>query len=186
MEIRAEKPEDIDAIREANTVAFKRKGEAELVDRLRDSVPTISLVALEAKQIIGHVLFSPVKIDGAPEGNETLQDKTPKVHRQQSEGIFAVGLAPIAVRPDYQRQGIGSELIRQGLQECANQGIKAIFVLGDSAYYSRFGFKPAKVKGLKCEYSVPDDAFMALELQENGLADCAGTVKYSAAFAQLK
>jgi putative acetyltransferase len=133
MEVRSEKPEDIEAVRRVNIAAFGRSSEADLVDRLRNLSSTISLVAVVSDQIVGHLFFSPVTIDNS--------------------SLFLLGLAPVAVLPDYQRQGIGTMLIQEGLKECHPLGCKAVVVLGDPAYYSRFGFIPAKMKGLKCEYT---------------------------------
>jgi putative acetyltransferase len=90
------------------------------------------------------------------------------------------------VLPNYQRQGIGTLLIRQGLEDCAQQGFKAVVVLGSPAYYPRFGFIPAKAKELNCEYPVPDEVFMVLELERDALTDCTGIVKYQSAFNQLE
>ena len=88
-----------------------------------------------------------------------------------------LGLAPLAVLPQYQRRGIGSLLIKHSLKKCTDLGCKAVVVLGSPAYYSRFGFISAKEKGLKCEYQVSDDVFMVLELQNGSLDGCHGTVK---------
>jgi putative acetyltransferase len=168
MEVRAEKLEDVEAVRRINVAAFGREGEADLVDQLRGVASTFSFVALESEQVIGHILFSPVTIEEAH--NDSL----------------ILGLAPLSVLPDYQRQGIGSSLIQHSLEQCARSGCKAVVVLGSPAYYRRFGFTPAKQKGLRCEYPVPDEAFMVLELQSGALEHCAGTVKYRSEFMQLE
>jgi putative acetyltransferase len=168
MEIRAEKPEDIAAVRSVNVAAFGRESEANLVDRLRGIASTLSFVAVVSNQIVGHLFFSPVAIAGSC-----------------ANDVLILGLAPVAVLPNYQQQGIGSSLIQYGLQACAQLGCKAVVVLGSPTYYSRFGFTPAIEKGLKCEYAVPDEAFMVLEL-EGGLEGCTGTVKYRSEFNQLE
>jgi len=165
MKIRAEQPEDLNAIQVVNTAAFGRANEANLVNQLRGIVDTFSFVATESQQIVGHILFSPVIVDGA-----------------YPENLRMLGLAPLAVLPQYQRQGIGSLLIRHGLVQCAHLGYKAIVVLGYPEFYSRFGFISSKKKGLKCEYSVPDDVFMVLELQDGALDGCSGTVRYRSEF----
>lgn len=131
MEIRIETPPDIVAVRQVNITAFQRENEANLVDQLRGGLATFSLVAVEARQIVGHICFSPVSILG--EGGENL---------------LLLGLAPIAVLPEYQRQGIGTLLIQHGLKACAEFGSQAVVVLGNPQYYTRFGFIPAKQKGL--------------------------------------
>jgi putative acetyltransferase len=186
MEIRAEQPEDIEAIRQVNTAAFGRSGEADLVDRLRGVASTLSLVAVqssspggvkESGQVVGHIFFSPVTIRA--ERNSTGSER-------EREDVPVLGLAPVAVLPDHQRQGIGSRLIQQGLKECAQAGCKAIVVLGSPDYYPRFGFIPAREKRLKCEYDVPEEAFMVLELEKGALDNCAGTVKYRSEFSKLE
>lgn len=168
MEIRVEKPNDVEAVRQVNMAAFGRESEANLVDQLRGVASTFSFVAVESEQVVGHVFFSPVVIDG------------------ECPGVAVLGLAPIAVMPAYQRQGIGSLLIRRGLEECNRLGFKAIVVLGSPAYYQRFGFTPAKEKGLGCEYSVPDEAFMVKELERDALEGCVGIVKYRSEFDKLE
>jgi putative acetyltransferase len=165
MYIRTEKPEDLEAVRQVNIAAFGRENEANLVDRLRGIASTFSFVAVQSDRIVGHILFSPVVVEG-----------------KCSRNLSIVGLAPLAVLPNYQRQGIGTLLIRQGLKECARSGFNAVVVLGHPDFYSRFGFIPASRKSLKCEYDVPDEAFMVLELESGALEDCSGTVKYRSEF----
>ena len=165
MYIRTEKPEDLEAVRQVNIAAFGRENEANLVDRLRGIASTFSFVAVQSDRIVGHIFFSPVVVEG-----------------KCSRNLSIVGLAPLAVLPNYQRQGIGTLLIRQGLKECARSGFNAVVVLGHPDLYSRFGFIPASRKSLKCEYDVPDEAFMVLELESGALEDCSGTVKYRSEF----
>jgi putative acetyltransferase len=167
--VRFENTADIEAIRQVNIVAFGREGEADLVDQLRGIPATYSFVAVESMQVVGHIFFSPVAIAGDSPHN-----------------LFLLGLAPVAVLPNYQRQGIGSLLIRQSLAECLALGCQAVVVLGNPKYYSRFGFIPAKEKELKCEYPVPESAFMVLELVAGALAGCRGTVKYRSEFNNLE
>lgn len=169
MEVRDEKPEDVEAIRRVNVAAFGRESEADLVDQLRCVASTFSFVAVEFEQIVGHIFFSPVVITG-----------------DCADGLLLLGLAPIAVLPYYQRQGIGSLMIQHGLKECARLGFKAVVVLGSPTYYSRFGFIPAKEKELGCEYPVLDEAFMVLELESGALESCVGTVKYRSEFNKLE
>jgi putative acetyltransferase len=149
--------------------AFGREGEAALVDQLRGAASMFSFVAVESEQIVGHICFSPVAIIGECAGD-----------------LLVLGLAPVAVLPEYQRQGIGSLLIQHGLEECTRLGFKAVVVLGSPAYYPRFGFIPAKEKGLGCEYPVPDEAFMVSELESGALEGCVGTVKYRSEFNKLE
>ena len=165
MDIRIEKPEDLEAVRNVNMAAFGRENEANLVDRLRGIASTFSFVAVQSDRIVGHLFFSPVAVEG-----------------KCSSNLSILGLAPVAVLPDYQRQGVGSLLIREGLKECARSGFQAVVVLGHPDFYPRFGFIPASKKSLKCEYDVPDEAFMVLELASGALQDCSGTVKYRSEF----
>ena len=165
MDIRTEKPEDLEAVDNLNIVAFGRENEANLVDRLRGIGSTLSFVAVESDRIVGHLFFSLVTVEG-----------------KCSKNLSILGLAPVAVFPNYQRQGIGTLLIREGLKECGRSGFQAVVVLGYPDFYSRFGFIPASRKSLKCEYDVPDEAFMVLELESGALLDCSGTVKYRSEF----
>ena len=169
MKVRAEKPEDLEAIRKVNVTAFGQESEADLVDQLRGAASTFSFVAVESEQIVGHIFFSPVAIEGECE-----------------DSLLILGLAPIAVLPEYQRKGIGSSLIQHSLEECAQLGCKAVVVLGHPEYYPKFGFVPAKEKGLRCEYTVPDEAFMVLELESGALEGCVGMVRYCLEFNQLE
>jgi putative acetyltransferase len=169
MEIRAERSEDVEAVRRVNVAAFGRESEADLVDTLRGVASTFSFVAVKSGQIVGHVFFSPVEISGAC-----------------ADDLFVLGLAPVAVLPDHQRKGIGSSLIQHSLEECARLGCKAVVVLGHPEYYPKFGFVPAKEKGLRCEYTVPDEVFMVLKLESGALEGCVGMVKYRSEFNQLE
>jgi putative acetyltransferase len=169
MKIRAEKLEDVEGVHRVNVAAFGRESEANLVESLRGITSTFSFVAVKSEQIVGHIFFSPV----------TLKEEC-------ADDLLILGLAPVAVLPDYQRQGIGSLLIQHGLKECDRLGFKAVVVLGSPEYYPRFGFTPAKEKGLKCEYTVPDEAFMVLELESGALENCSGTVQYRSEFNQLE
>ena len=165
MDVRAEKPEDVNAIHQVNREAFGRKNEAILVDQLRGIASTFSFVAVQSEQIVGHLFFSPVTING-----------------QCSSDLLLLGLAPVAVLPNYQQQGIGSLLIQRGLEVCNQAKCDAVVVLGDPKYYSRFGFVAASTHGLRCEYDVPDEAFMVLELNRGALQNCSATVQYRSEF----
>ncbi|NJK73330.1 MAG: N-acetyltransferase [Oscillatoriales cyanobacterium RU_3_3] len=164
MNIRSENTEDIAAVRQVNIAAFDRENEADLVDRLRGISPSFSLVAVESDRVVGHIFFSPVIVEGECFNKQIL------------------GLGPLAVLPEYQRQGIGSQLVRESLKECARSGFHAAVVLGHPNFYPRFGFVPASSKNLKCEYDVPDEVFMVLELETGILQDCSGIVKYRSEF----
>lgn len=93
-----------------------------------------------------------------------------------------MGLAPMAVAPEHQRKGIGSALVRAGLDECKQLGFGAVVVLGHADYYPRFGFLSSARFGIGCEYEVPEEVFMVVELQAGFLDGASGKVKYHAAF----
>ena len=96
-----------------------------------------------------------------------------------------MGLAPMAVRPENQKQAIGSALVEAGLKQCEHAGIAAVVVLGHPEYYPKFGFVPAPPLGLTCEYAVPDEVFMVAELTPGALADRSGLIKYAPPFGNL-
>jgi len=163
--VRTERPDDIPAIRLLNDLAFGQPGEGLLVDALREAGQlTVSLVAEKAGEVVGHIAFSPVTLEGHP----------------NAPGL--AGLGPMAVRPDLQRRGIGSRLVRDGLAACSAAGLRAVVLLGHPEYYPRFGFVPASRFSLRCVYDAPDEAFMALELRPGALAGLAGTLHYAPAF----
>ncbi len=163
--IRPETPEDVDSIGHVNEQAFGQENESMLIERLRNrGVLTISLVALQDGEVVGHIAFSPVAIESGLSSFE------------------ATALAPMAVLPAYQRQGIGGRLARAGLEECRRLGHEIVVVVGHPDYYPRFGFVPAKPKGIECEFEVPEEAWMILELQEGALAGRRGTVRFQSEF----
>ena len=163
--IRLETPEDSTAIRNVNEAAFGSPLEADLVEKLRlRQAYALSLVATNGDLVIGHILFCPVTIES---GNTSFG---------------ALGLGPMAILPSYQRKGVGSQLVLAGLQECKRLGHEIVVVLGHPDYYPRFGFVPASAYGIKCEYDVPDEVFMVLELREGALAGRSGVVKYQPEF----
>lgn len=162
--IRPQTAADDDAVRRLNSSVFPTPAEADLVERLRaEAEPVISLVADDDGAIVGHILFSPVTLTA-------------------DSSFLALGLAPMAVLPGRQRQGIGSSLLRIGLDECSKLGCRAVFVLGHADYYPRFGFVPASRFGIASQFEVPDEVFMALELEPGALAGKAGEMRYHAAF----
>mgnify|MGYP000384678796 CR=1 FL=1 len=164
--IRPERFADIEAVRAVNTAAFGRRTEASLVDRLRDEArPIVSLVAVEGDEIVGHILFTPVMLEG-------------------HDDLMLMALGPMAVRPERQRRGTGSELVLWGLDACERLGCQAAFVLGEPRYYRRFRFEPASRFGIVSEYENAGDAFMAQELAEGALEGRSGTVRYHRAFSE--
>jgi putative acetyltransferase len=179
--VRAENLGDIAAVRRVNEIAFGGANEAALVDALRTAAePYISLVAIESRQVIGHIFFSPVSI----ESQDTVSTGRAS-HAGSSRRALAMGLAPMAVLPEHQNRGVGSLLVREGLIECKRIGCDLIVVVGHPAYYPRFGFVPANQKGLHCEYPVPAEAFMVAELKPGALAGKQGLVKYRPEFDQV-
>lgn len=160
MIIRDEQLADISAIHRLVTAAFGQRAEADLVDRLRaDGDSVISLVAVEAGAIVGHVLFSKMR---AP--------------------FRALSLAPVSVASNRQNSGIGARLIYEGLRRAAEEGWDAVFVLGNSDYYERFGFDPDLARGFASPYAGPN--FMAIPLHGE-LSVTKGKVDCAPAFAAL-
>ena len=164
IQIRRETPEDAAAIRHVLEQAFGGLDEANLVEMLREADKTpISLVATQDGQLVGHILFSPVTITTA------------------QASVTSVGLAPVAVLPEFQNRGIGSKLIREGLEQCGKAGYDVVVVLGDHRFYSRFGFSRASAYGQGNEYGAVEN-FMAMELSDGVLAKVSGIVKYQPEF----
>ena len=167
MKIRTETARDIEAIERVVASAFPTNAEAALVNALRAARKLrVSLIAERAGSVVGHVALSPVTLEPP--------------HRS----ISLLGLAPVAVLPEFQRQGIGSALIEHGLEACRNLKIDGVVVLGEPAFYGRFGFRSASGFGLSNEYSA-GDAFMALELQMSCFAGINALAQYAPQFADL-
>lgn len=167
--IRSERPGDHDGVLAVNEAAFGQPDEARIVDEIcRAGQPLLSLVAEDASGIVGHILFTPVTIE------------TPDA-ASSATGPWA-GLAPMAVSPHRQREGIGSALVTAGLEQCRALGIEAVVVLGHPEFYPRFGFRPASTFGLRCEFPVPDEVFMAIDLVPTALRNRAGLVRYLPCF----
>lgn len=165
--IRDEQQEDLPGIREVNLKAFNSQGEADVVDLLRASCSVfISLVATHKKKVIGHILFTPAQL--------IISEK--KI-------ISGLGLAPLAVLPEYQGKGIGSALCRRGIKKIDALGYPFVVVLGHPGFYPRFGFLPAKKHDISCGYQgVPEEAFMIQVFNEEMMKSAAGTVYYRPEF----
>ena len=114
----------------------------------------------------GHIFFSPAVIEG------------------DRGSIAGTGLAPLAVLPGYQRQGIGSELVQAGIAKITERGCPFIIVIGHSEYYPRFGFEPAGKFGIHSEWEVPDEPFMILTLDEKTMKGVSGVAKYRPEWAE--
>lgn len=167
LKIRPEHDEDAAAIRDVHTSAFPTGVEARLVDALRSNRnASVSLVAVLEERVVGHVLFSPVSIE-------------PKAALTRG-----IGLAPVAVRPEHQRKGIGAQLIEKGIEDCRRAAFDFMVVLGEPGYYRRFGFRRAFSTGFTNEYGV-DEEFMILELQPGSLSGLRGLVRYGDEFSMF-
>ena len=166
--IRAERPEDSSLIRHVNELAFGAPAEADLVDALRLACgDALSLVADDGA-IVGHILFTPVVVE------------------DRQRHVVGMGLAPMAVRPDRQRQGIGLQLVRRGLDILRERGCPFVVVVGHPEYYPRFGFEPASTRGLVSQWEgIPDSAFMVLVLDVDAMAGASGVAKYRDEFNAL-
>lgn len=161
---------DRPAIYEVVSTAFGRTPEAELIDVIRQSpnfIPELSLVAKEEGNVLGHILLSRILI----EAEERI--------------ISALALAPLAVTPSRQHQGIGSQLVQVGLSRCRELGHTIVVVLGEPQYYGRFGFQTASKFSVQAPFVVPDEAFMVLELKPGALISIRGTVRYPAYFNEV-
>ena len=172
--IRNETESDFDAIRTLNSQAFGQDGEGRLVDALRSGgYAELSLVAMDTTasdrgSVVGHILFSRIHIDCG------------------DREVAALSLAPMAVLPSRQRQGIGGALIREGLQRCSlsakNAGPGIVIVLGHADYYPQFGFCASLAEPLTAPFDVPPESWMALELLPGALENVAGEVVYPPPF----
>ena len=148
-----------------NTFKFAEHSDGDehnLVERLRESnafIPELSLVAEYNNEIIGHILFTKVNV------GSTIQ----------------LALAPLSVSTNYQRQGVGTKLIKEGHRIAKNLGYEYSIVLGDPNYYSRFGYIPAKTFGIKSPFEISEEFFMAINLQGK-FTNLNATVEYHKEF----
>jgi putative acetyltransferase len=158
-----ERPGDQESVFEVDRQAFETPAEAELVAALRGNVvPMISLVAVMRGKVVGHVLLTPAIVGGDEER--------------------AMALGPVAVLPEHQNQGIGSRLVRAGLEACRNLGRDAVFVLGHAEYYPRFGFCPAAQHGFRYRGAALDRYFMVAPLRSRALEGLSGDVRFHPEF----
>lgn len=165
VEIREERPDDVAAIRDVNRRAFGQDQEGTIVDAVRSNgAALLSLVATVDGSVVGHIMFSPITV---------------------GDTLTGAALAPMAVLPDYQRQGIGGKLIEAGIRKLKDAGSPFIIVLGHADYYPRFGFRPAHEFGIQCEWDVHAEAFMVLVLDESRLEDVTGMARYRHEFSTV-
>ena len=165
IEIRDECPGDIAAIRDVNKRAFGQDQESNIVDALRSNgAALISLVATLDSRVVGHVMYSPLSVGGE---------------------VTGAALGPLAVVPEYQRQGIGTRLVEAGNRALKDKGCPFIIVVGHAKYYPRFGFRRASTHGITCEWEVPDDVFMLLVLDQARMQGVSGLAKYRHEFSSV-
>ena len=160
--IRKEEQKDHEDVQKINDLAFGQPVEGEIVEKIRSSCDEIiSLVAEEDNNVVGHIFFSPVKI------------------KTDNGEVKGMGLAPMAVHPDFQNKGIGSLLVEEGLKIVKELSYPFVIVLGHENYYPRFGFEPASKFGIKCQWDgIPDNVFMVIIYDEAIMKDVTGTAKY--------
>ncbi len=160
--VRRERPEDISSVRIINKQVFGKPVEVDIVDKLRQTcLKVLSLVAEHEGRIVGHIIFSPAQV------------------KRGKRVIKGMGLVPMTVLLERQREGIGSQLITYGLKILQDQHCPFVIVLGNPDYYPRFGFKPTSKYGLKSQWpNIPDEAFMVLIFYKTKMAGVSGIVRY--------
>lgn len=166
IEYRIEGPGDIAAIHAVNARVFGQSAEAEVVDALRiASADFLSLMARKDGAIVGHILFTPATVE------------------RDDRRVVGMGLAPLAVVPEHQGEGIGSELVERGLEILRARACPFAVVLGHPGFYPRFGFERASLRGLTCQWEgIPDEAFMVLVLDPIVMAGVTGVARYRSEF----
>lgn len=170
MIVRPAAPSDASAIRAVNESAFGRPLEAGIVEELTGRIePCISLVADRKGDVVGHIFFTRVHLHPDDAAAAPLP---------------AMGLGPMAVLPELQKRGIGSRLVEAGFDVCRKIGENVVFVLGHPAYYPRFGFVPAKGRGIRFQVPVPDGVFLVRELEPDALSRHTGEVRYHPCFSE--
>jgi putative acetyltransferase len=168
VEFRLEQPNDCDAINALITAAFARPDEATLVNSLRQNGGLkISAIAVDGATVVAHVGFSPVQIGG------------------HTTELPVLALAPVAVLPSHQKQGLGSALCRWAIDLCRERRVPGVIVLGEPEFYGRLGFTPAGPLGIECPFDVPGEYFMALETTPGALRNIRGRLAYRPEFDAL-
>ncbi len=163
MEVRSEEDDDRAGVRELHLLAFGQADEADLVDALRDDpsfIAELSIVAVEGGRVLGHVLLTEARLDTGP---------------------AVLALAPLGVRPDRQRRGIGTALVREAIRRARETSYGLVVVVGDPGFYWPLGFLPASPRGLRALWDVPAEAWMALTLPAY-VPGTTGTVGYPPPF----
>ena len=164
IEIRPEEARDTPVIREVNRRAFGQDQEANIVDALRaHGAALLSLVAAVEGVVVGHAMYSPASVGD----------------------VAGAALGPIAVVPEHQRRGIGRRLIEEGNRRLARASCPFVIVIGHPEYYPRFGFMPARSRGIQCEWEVPDEVFMVLPLDDAKMRSVSGLAKYREEFSTV-
>jgi len=164
LHIRKTSDSDLEDILFVERIAFGRDEEAELVRELLfdpSAKPILSLLAFKDDKAVGHILFTTARLE------------------ERQDNVSIAILAPLAVVPDAQRQGIGGKLIEKGLQLLSKSGVDLVFVLGHPEYYPRHGFEPAGKLGFEAPYSIPDeqaDAWMVKALRPGIIDSVSGKV----------
>jgi putative acetyltransferase len=166
--IRPESIDDLQSIWHVNKAAFAGNAEANLVDALRDcGFVDVSIVAEVDGKVVGHILFSRITIV------------------TKSGAIDALSLAPMAVLPSHQRQGIGTMIVESGLAACREHGHRIVVVLGHPKFYPRFGFSAELARKLESPFG-GGESWMALELLQESLNGIEGRIQYSPPFMALE
>ncbi len=166
MEIREAKKSDLNEVLSVEELAFGYDKEAKLVSDLlcdESAKPTLSLLAFDGEKAIGHILFTKVLLNGDNDTSMSI-------------------LAPLAVLPENQKQGVGGKLIEKGLEILKESGVDLVFVLGHPEYYPKFGFNPAGEKGFEAPYHIPPEcaeAWMVQELRPGVIGSVKGKVQCS-------
>jgi len=159
--IRVEEAQDISGVRAVNEQAFEQPAEADVVDKLREVCDGYLALVADDDGIVGQIVFTPAPVEGP------------------GRTVSGMGLAPLAVSPGRQRQGIGSALTKRGLEMLRESDCPFVIVLGHPEYYPRFGFEPASAYGLTCQWEgAPDEAFMVLILDAAAMEGVSGVAKY--------
>lgn len=164
IEVREERPGDVAAIRDLNQRAFEQDQEGNIVDALRSNGGALlSLVATANRQVVGHIMYSTISVGS----------------------LRGAALGPMAVLPELQRQGIGSKLVEAGNRQIKQGGCPFIIVVGHPEFYPRFGFRPARARGITCEWDLPEEVFMLLVLDEAEMEGVSGLAKYRDEFSSV-